>query len=1157
VATISGTNGADTLGGTSSNDTINGGNGNDTLLGGAGNDALNGGNGDDSLDGGADNDTLSGGNGDDIVDGGDGNDILTGSNGNDTLLGGAGNDTLSGDNGDDGLDGGAGNDNVSGGNGNDTLTYIAAENGGSLDVYNGGSGDDTLRLIISQAVYNSDAFRAELAQFEARLAQGNGSSFTFQTLGLQVSSIEHVAVTVIDQEPVAVDDTAATSEDTAITIAASALTANDSGGGTLVAVGNAQHGTVALVSGIVTFTPDANFSGTASFTYTIQDSNGATSEATVVVSVAAVADAPLLNVAGAAGNEDSAIALSIAPALTDTDGSEHLSALVVSAILVGATISDGVHSFTAIAANTSVDINGWNLSALTVQPPHNSDNDFILTITASSQEGTGATASTTAYLTVTVNPVADAPAITAEPVSVVASAADIPLNIAVVLTDDSETLGDTVTISGVPDAHYRLNHGTAIDDGIWVVARSDLADLALRPVATTGGPAADFTLQITASSSDGADTATTSVDLAVSIAPAVAQISGRVVDGYISGATVFADSIRDGIRNGILDPGEISATTAFDGSFTLVGADPDDPLVMFGGTDVSTNVAFQGTMRAPGGSTVVTPLTTLVAVLVAAGANVEDAENAVAAAFGLDTDIDLQTFDPVPDAAAGDPDATQILAAAIQVQNTVTQVSAAVGGSAEDVFAAIAAAANGGTVNLADAGTLETIVTDVAPVGASTIAIAAVSQVVASTNDAVAEAVAAGTSAAETLETLAQIAQVAQDDAADALAEAGLDETALTNDVLPDFGTTEAVQDAADEAVVGDTDGAQVGGIGSDPLTGGNGDDIIDGQGGNDTLDGAGGDDTIYGGDGNDVLTGGAGNDALNGGAGRDLATYVSATGALDVDMAAGTVTGDESVGSDTLDSVENIRGSNFNDRYEAIGYAGNFNPPSPVTSNGFEGMAGDDTVIGNGSTQVSYENALAAVTVDLDESTAGEPGSTGYGRGTASGDLANVGTDIFFGGVNRVRGSDFNDTLLGSNAFSETFTAGSGDDWIDGRGGFDTASYTPLRDSDVTGGVSVNMAAGTVIGDDSVDEDQLRSIEAVRGSVFDDVYNATGYGLAGAVNVGNNGAFNTFEGMDGNDNVVGNGSTTLGFFNAAAGVTVNLTSFGVGTAFSTLEPMC
>ena len=308
------------------------------------------------------------------------------------------------------------------------------------------------------------------------------------------------------------------------------------------------------------------------------------------------------------------------------------------------------------------------------------------------------------------------------------------------------------------------------------------------------------------------------------------------------------------------------------------------------------------------------------------------------------------------------------------------------------------------------------------------------------------------------------------------------------------------------------------------------------------TVVGTAGSDVILGLDGDDVLEGLAGDDVLDGGDDRDLATYINATGAISVDMAAGTVSGDASVGNDTLISVENVRGSAFADTYEATGYAGNINPPSAITLNTFEGMGGDDIVIGNGGTQVSYESAVAGVTVDLTLATAGVPGSTGTGRSTTAGDAAEVGTDTFFGGVNRIRGSSFDDVLLGGNGPNESFNGGAGDDFIDGRGTFDTAIYTPLRNSDVTGGITVAMAAGTVTGDASVGTDTLRSIESVRGTVFDDIYNATGYGQVGALNVSDsNGVFNTFEGMDGNDQITGNGSTTIAFFNARAGVTADL----------------
>ena len=102
---------------------------------------------------------------------------------------------------------------------------------------------------------------------------------------------------------------------------------------------------------------------------------------------------------------------------------------------------------------------------------------------------------------------------------------------------------------------------------------------------------------------------------------------------------------------------------------------------------------------------------------------------------------------------------------------------------------------------------------------------------------------------------------------------------------------------------------------------------------------------------GNDTLQGGVGNDTLIGGDGIDRALYTDATGPIAVNMAAGTVSG-AGVGSDTLSSVESIRGSAFADTYVATGYAG----ASAIGSysddfNEFEGMAGNDIITGNGST--------------------------------------------------------------------------------------------------------------------------------------------------------------------------------------------------------------
>ena len=69
-----------------------------------------------------------------------------------------------------------------------------------------------------------------------------------------------------------------------------------------------------------------------------------------------------------------------------------------------------------------------------------------------------------------------------------------------------------------------------------------------------------------------------------------------------------------------------------------------------------------------------------------------------------------------------------------------------------------------------------------------------------------------------------------------------------------------------------------------------------------------------------------AGDDLLDGGSGIDRAIYTDATGPITVDLAAGGTAPRgraRRVGTDTLVSIEQIRGSAFNDTYVATGYTG------------------------------------------------------------------------------------------------------------------------------------------------------------------------------------------------------------------------------------------
>ena len=108
---------------------------------------------------------------------------------------------------------------------------------------------------------------------------------------------------------------------------------------------------------------------------------------------------------------------------------------------------------------------------------------------------------------------------------------------------------------------------------------------------------------------------------------------------------------------------------------------------------------------------------------------------------------------------------------------------------------------------------------------------------------------------------------------------------------------------------------------------------------------------------------------------------------------------------------------------------------------------------------------------------------------------------------IDDIRGTDFNDTLTGGGYSDfESFTGRGGNDSIDGGTGYDRADY-----SNSNSGVYIDLGAGIASPTDSVDAstgtDTLRSIEAIRGSQFNDVFDARTFGKSSSLNVGS-GAF-------------------------------------------------
>ena len=130
----------------------------------------------------------------------------------------------------------------------------------------------------------------------------NGTdSFTYSVSdghGGTTTGTVSVNVAAVNDAPVAANATASGTEDNAVT---GQLTATDVDGDALTFAladnGGPAHGSVTVnPDGSYTYTPNADWAGTDSFTYQVSDGNGGTTTATVSVNVAAVADVPNVDV---------------------------------------------------------------------------------------------------------------------------------------------------------------------------------------------------------------------------------------------------------------------------------------------------------------------------------------------------------------------------------------------------------------------------------------------------------------------------------------------------------------------------------------------------------------------------------------------------------------------------------------------------------------------------------------------------------------------------------------------------------------------------------------------------------------------------------------------------------------------------------------------
>ncbi len=182
----------------------------------------------------------------------------------------------------------------------------------------------------------------------------------------------------------------------------------------------------------------------------------------IAVTVTPVADEAAFTITNtASGTEDSFIALDIAAAVVDTDGSESITAYKLSGLPDGATIKymDGETPVeVTVGESGEVEIDPANISSVEVKAPADSSGDLNIAVSAAvtDQGGDDAAADVEWFdggnIAVTVTPVADAPAFTVTGTASGEEDSFIALNVAaaVVDTDGSEAVTN-YKLSGLPE----------------------------------------------------------------------------------------------------------------------------------------------------------------------------------------------------------------------------------------------------------------------------------------------------------------------------------------------------------------------------------------------------------------------------------------------------------------------------------------------------------------------------------------------------------------------------------------------------------------------------------------------------------------------------------------------------------------------------------
>lgn len=301
--------------------------------------------------------------------------------------------------------------------------------------------------------------------------------------------------------------------------------------------------------------------------------------------------------------------------------------------------------------------------------------------------------------------------------------------------------------------------------------------------------------------------------------------------------------------------------------------------------------------------------------------------------------------------------------------------------------------------------------------------------------------------------------------------------------------------------------------------------------------------DVMNGNFANNYFEGGNGDDYIDGKEGHDTASYLGASSSVNINLNNSTHN-TIGAGIDTLISVENVIGSNFDDVIVGNGEANTL--IGGMGNDYIYGGAGDDFIIPHGIQSGNTQNV--GTTVETNYIYGGDGFDFISFEDATVGSLPRIATNVvvnlaagtsvynmsnpergdvrtYLDSIEGVITGSGNDTIIG-NSFSNRVITGSGndyvdlgagDDYVDGEWGNDTLvggdGHDIVSYLSASRGLTVDLNSSTVSFIEGVDS--ISGFEGVMGSLFDDI-------LVG------NAEYNTIYGASGADQIMGGGGNDL-----------------------------